>query len=99
MEIIKNFTSPHILFLETPPTHFNITKDTNGYYKLSKDKRCAPLADVEVAHRMDWRNRILEEKFNNNNVTIISIADMLRSQWDAHIDGDSRLTPFEKAGT
>jgi GDSL/SGNH-like Acyl-Esterase family found in Pmr5 and Cas1p len=89
---------PHILFLETPPQHFPDSADGNGYFTehMRYDgKKCAPLADVDLAARNDWRNTLLHDAARNVGLSdiIVPIASPLRSQWDVHV-GSSPYSNF-----
>ena len=60
-------------------------------------KHCVPYHNITIAHHHDWRNRIADTYLMNTTIPIIRIAEGLYSQFDAHVDGDSTLTPFHKA--
>ena len=96
----------YLLYMQTFPQHFRIGSKKAGYYTPHEDqgegseisgKRCAPYHDINIAHRHDWRNRIADTYLKNTTIPIIRVSEGLYSQFDAHVDGDSTLTPFNRA--
>lgn len=80
---------PHILFQESFRTHF---ATANGYY-TAEATSCKPYGNTTFAFESDWRNRLLDE-YLGNVIPIIRISAALESQWDAHIDGDSKIVSY-----
>ena len=100
---LLNNNHAQLFYLQTYPQHFRIGSKKAGYWDDKwnsterRGKRCAPYHDMNVAHHHDWRNRIADTYLKNTTIPIIRVSEGLYSQFDAHVDGDSTLTPFNRA--
>lgn len=101
---MKGNEAPKILFRESLPTHFETKTSSAGYFHdkdgQPKGARCVPLpaaASYEQIVADDWRNNLLEKYLNSTGVGLMKVAKALYSQYDAHIDGDSKIVSFEAA--
>ena len=98
---LSNQSHAHLFYLQTYPQHFRSGSRKAGYWEDKVEpserraKRCAPFRDINIAHKHDWRNRIADTYLMNTTAPIIRVSEGLYSQFDAHVDGDSTLIPFD----
>lgn len=100
-DLVDIHNSPTIFVRESFATHFSGRMNQSGYFDTSHNidnRKCLPLSGNSSHIRsFDWRNMILEERLNASLVKIIPVAKAMYSQWDAHVDGDSRMVHFHRA--
>lgn len=88
--------SPIVLFRESLPTHFSYSVNQSGYFQQGEvSTSCKPYSHImntTEIYNKDWRNRIADKYLNLSNIDgVIRMAEALYSQYDAHIDGDSKV--------
>lgn len=92
LDITSNHIIPTIFFMETFPQHFDSIY--NGYFSDKLNSRqCKSINNTRLINiNWDWRNILAKSHFNNTVITLLSISNVLYSQYDAHIARDSLLT-------
>ena len=90
---------PTYFFRESFPTHFSTHSPLSGYGYYSSNvsgKRCVPypLSNESDIYLSDWRNNLLPVFLNATDIRLIPLARALYSQFDAHVDGDSKTIYF-----
>jgi hypothetical protein len=91
---------PHLFYMETTPTHFDVPSEQVGYYvKGIKKTACAPvnISSVEEYRKIAFRTHLDSLEALRDNITVIRVVDALLSQYDSHVDGDSEAVHFSLA--
>eukprot|EP00668_Euglena_longa_P011494 GGOE01013900.1.p1 GENE.GGOE01013900.1~~GGOE01013900.1.p1 ORF type:complete len:358 (-),score=23.99 GGOE01013900.1:175-1248(-) len=84
---------PTVLWFETIAQHF--PGHPSGYYNTSRASQyhhCSPIIP-EVAYRLDWRNRVLEELLQKAGIPVIRLWELTATMWDAHVAFSGRSDP------